>query len=71
MDIEGSLWDFEHPWVLVSLERPGTKSPQIPRDTVNYLLFKIEDLRPFSVFVFVFVFLGPHPWHMEVPRLGI
>ena len=27
----------------------------------------------FSVFVclFVFVFLGPHPWHMEAPRLGV
>ena len=25
-----------------------------------------------EVFVFFlsFVFLGPHPWHMEVPRLG-
>ena len=26
------------------------------------------------VFVFIFVFLsflGPHPWHMEVPRLGV
>ena len=22
-------------------------------------------------FSFLFVFLGPHPWHMEVPRLGI
>ena len=22
-------------------------------------------------FSFFFVFLGPHPWHMEVPRLGI
>ena len=20
---------------------------------------------------FFFVFLGPHPWHMEVPRLGV
>ena len=20
---------------------------------------------------FVFCFLGPHPWHMEVPRLGV
>ena len=19
----------------------------------------------------LFVFLGPHPWHMEVPRLGV
>ena len=23
------------------------------------------------MFVFVFCFLGPHPWHMEVPRLGV
>ena len=22
-------------------------------------------------FVFVFFFLGPHPWHMEVPGLGV
>ena len=26
----------------------------------------------FGVFVFVFLsFLGLHPWHMEVPRLGV
>ena len=39
-------------------------------------------LRPFSwgslfflismiIYLFIFVFLPPHPWHMEVPRLGI
>ena len=22
-------------------------------------------------FFFSFVFLGPHPWHMEIPRLGV
>ena len=22
-------------------------------------------------FSFAFCFLGPHPWHMEVPRLGV
>ena len=22
-------------------------------------------------FLFLFVFLGPHLWHMEVPRLGV
>ena len=22
-------------------------------------------------YVFCFVFLGPHPWHLEVPRLGV
>ena len=25
----------------------------------------------FAFFVCLFVFLGPHPWHMEVPRLGV
>ena len=25
----------------------------------------------FFVFVFVFVFFGPHPWHMEAPRLWV
>ena len=22
-------------------------------------------------FIFIFAFLGPHPWHAEVPRLGV
>ena len=22
-------------------------------------------------FIFLFVFLGPHPWHMELPRPGV
>ena len=26
---------------------------------------------PFIIFYFTFCFLGPHPWHMEVPRLGV
>ena len=26
----------------------------------------------FYLFIFLsFVFLGPHPWHVEVPRLGV
>ena len=25
----------------------------------------------FFLFCFVFCFLGPHPWHMEVPRLEV
>ena len=25
----------------------------------------------FLIFFGLFVFLGPHPWHMEVPMLGI
>ena len=23
------------------------------------------------IYLFIFVFLGPHLWHMEVPRLGV
>ena len=23
------------------------------------------------IFLYFFVFLGPHSWHMEVPRLGV
>ena len=25
----------------------------------------------FLIFLFDFAFLGLHPWHMEVPRLGV
>ena len=28
-------------------------------------------LSSISVFFFLFVFLGPNPWHMKVPRLGV
>ena len=24
-----------------------------------------------TLFYFIFVYLGPHPWHREVPRLGV
>ena len=31
-----------------------------------------EEKDYFFLFVFLsFVFLGSHPWHMEVPRLGV
>ena len=23
------------------------------------------------IYLFIFGFLGPHPWHMEVPKLGV
>ena len=42
-------------------------------DTSLHTLKRIEALESiFSVFWFVcFVFWGVHPWHMEVPRLGV
>ena len=33
------------------------------------LIFKF--LSFFYIFLFRFAFLGPHLWHMEVPRLGV
>ena len=34
-----------------------------------FLMIRLE-LWVFGLFGFVFVFLGPHPQHVEVPRLG-
>ena len=34
------------------------------------LVFSSNALVGFFVCLFVFCFLGPHPQHMEVPRLG-
>ena len=37
------------------------------------LYYSKKYLHPFiqHPFFFFFFFLGPHPWHMEVPRLGV
>ena len=45
-------------------------------DPLLCIIFKIPILSWMTVFfVFVFccccLFLGPYPWHMEVPRLGV
>ena len=32
---------------------------------------KIKVIYLLKNFFFLFVFLGSHPWHMEVPRLGV
>ena len=49
-------------WILVGL---WTTEPQWELQTNKMILF----IYVFYVFL-SFVFLGPHPWHMEVPRLG-
>ena len=33
--------------------------------------FMLHQSMLFSIYLFIFVFLGLHPWHMEVPRPGI
>ena len=48
-------------------------------DKTSFLKLKDVDVHCISLFVCVFFFfffifmpfLGPHPWHMEVPRLGV
>ena len=38
--------------------------------TISHSLFSMK--RHCFIYLFIyFVFLGPHPWHMEVPRLGV
>ena len=39
--------------------------------TMTLLLVILTHFLGFGVVVFFFVFLGPHPQHMEVPRLGV
>ena len=38
---------------------------------IFYLKCYVMKNSPVFGFVFVFCFLGPHPWHMELPRLGV
>ena len=33
--------------------------------------FILAGLGTISIYLFIFVFLGPHPQHMEIPRLGV
>ena len=40
---------------------------QVPCPLSLFLFFSFS----FFSFIFFFYFLGPHMWHMEVPRLGI
>ena len=35
-----------------------------------YLAIKKKEILPFAT-TWLYLFLEPHPWHMEVPRLGI
>ena len=37
----------------------------------NWVLDSLTLESTFCFVLFCFVFLGPYPWHMEVPRLGV
>ena len=28
-------------------------------------------ITPSSIFCYLFIYLGLHPWHMDIPRLGV
>ena len=38
---------------------------------LDKILFIVAAKNPFFYCLLFFFFSGPHPWHMEVPRLGI
>ena len=40
-------------------------------DLFPYYLFNVYLFFFVCLFVFFFCFLGPHLWHMEVPKLGV
>ena len=75
-DLYYSLWQCQ---TLTHWARPGTE-PAFSRTLCQVLNIKLsepqQELQK-DVCLFVcflvgwFVFLGPYPWHMEVPRLGV
>ena len=48
-----------------NVHMPRTQHPHPPKIILNSALISVSSIG------FVFVFLGPHMQHMEVPRLGI
>ena len=42
------------------------------RECSNFILLHVTvRFSQHHLFIYFFVFLGQHPWHMEVPRLGV
>ena len=41
------------------------------RELLGQCIFSIQQDSLGFFFFFFFFFLGPHPWHMEVPSLGV
>ena len=56
------------------LKLSALKAEERSRNTSQDHALKLSLLNLFLFFYFIFlsfVFLGPLPWHMEVPRLGV
>ena len=51
--------------------RDGSRAVfSVARERTLPYLFLVSDWLPVILFCWLFL-LGPHPWHMEVPRLGV
>ena len=50
----------------------GVTDPLFTKADVSVLpMFSKSFMVPGITFIYLFAFLGPHPWHMEVVRLGV
>ena len=62
-------------WIAVAQDEVNsTKIPKLPSvwGSIEWMLERQRSVHQgCQYFILFFVFLGPHLWHMEVPRLGI
>ena len=49
----------------------ATHASALPFGEQEFLHLPFFFFLSFILFLFFLVYLGPHPWHMEVPRLGV
>ena len=61
------LWSFDTPTTLYYVWQTSTDMYRLQEFSISFLSFFFL----FLFFFFFIVFLGLHPWHMEVPRLGV
>ena len=76
-DPPGSAFRWQHPQLDCNLMRDGARPTQISHSWIikfqKYICENIHECWWFFCFCFCFfcLFPGPHPWHMEGPRLGV
>ena len=64
----GGVHSYNLPFLWVPL--PGTHTGPVPITFLSFLPNCMSVCLSFFL-SFFFCFLGPHPWHMKVPRLGL
>ena len=50
---------------------PMINSKSLPLSEAQCPYLSDDGIHPVAVFIHLFIFLEPHPWHTEVPRLGV